>query len=148
MNGDVNDVVWDRLYKACQHYAESFERSMELRAGDASDEEVSKVMGQTILNLHALRDALELTPGEWDANDIDVGFAAVKGEVNLVSLYKKAVKEEIMTEMLNTAVIHDEDDNILNEGGETSWTPGEYAVTVTEAWRDETGQLHVRVKRD
>ena len=143
---------YDQVDDACRSYLAASSKLRKLsgsKKGLEDKEEMSKALAKQILALHALQDAVELTPGEWDENEVDLCLAALRGEVNLVDLYEEQRKEEKMLEMLKTAVIYDEDDNILQTpDGEAFMPEGEYKFTILKAWNDEDGQLRVIVRQD
>jgi hypothetical protein len=145
---------WDDAYgaldmAASQYLASSHKVNKLRRKKGVDDMTMSKAMGQMMLNLYALKDAIEFTGGEWDDSDVDIALKAVKGEFNLVEDYRQKVKEEKMFEMLKTAVIYDEDENIIQTpDGDVALEAGDYRFTVVKAWHDDDGQLRVIVRFD
>jgi hypothetical protein len=142
--------LYDQVDNACRGYlaASSKLRKLSKKPHKHSKEVMSTALAKQILALHALKEAVELTPGDWDDNDLEVSLAALRGEVNLVDLWEKQAKEEQMLKMLETAVIYDEDENILQTpDGEAFMEPGYHGFTVLKAWKDEDGQLRVIVRR-
>jgi hypothetical protein len=144
--------LYDQVDNACRTYLAASSKLRKLSAKKAAKQDrkvMSDALAKQILALHALRDAVELTPGDWDDNDLEVSLAALRGEVNLVDLYEKQRKDEQMMEALKTAVIYDEEDNILQTpDGEAFMDPGEYKFRILKAWKDDDGQLRVVVRRD
>ena len=142
--------MYDQVDNACRTYlaASTKLRKLSKKPDKHPRDVMSKALAKQILALHALREAVEMTPGDWDDNDLEISLAALRGEVNLVDLYEAQRKEEKMMEMLKTAVIYDEDENILQTpDGEAFLPEGQYGFTVIKAWNDEDGQLRVIVRR-
>src|SRR5215203_2051879 len=129
-------AAWD-FYKAHQQVERVLGKRKNITVRER-DTAVAKLM----LQAYALHDALELTPGEWEHDDIPAMLAVAEGKISMEDLMSQAVRHEQMQRLFSEAVLHDEHGAILDMDGVEH---GDYLVTVLRGWTDSEGRPHLQL---
>jgi len=129
-------AAWD-FYKAHQQVERVLgkHKNITVRERDTA-------MAKLMLQAYALHDALELTPGEWNHDDIPAMLAVAEGKVSMEELMSQAVRREQAERLFSEAILHDEHGAILDMDGVE---PGDYRVTVLKGWTDSQGRPHLQL---